>query len=66
MYVSFSLLSFSTSTGTASTKLMCFTRSTPNIHRLPAIYSTVPSAAEHKLSHELEVLMKAMIIDEVQ
>lgn len=52
-------LPFSTSIGTVPTKLMCFTRSTPSIHRLPAVYSTLPSAAEH------EALMKEMIIDEV-
>lgn len=54
---------FATSVRTVHTKLMCFTRSTPNIHRLPAVYPALPSAAEHKLSHES--LMKDMITDEV-
>ena len=53
------ILPFSTSIGTVPTKLMCFTRSTPSIHHLPAVYATLPSSAEH------EALMKDMIIDEV-
>ena len=51
------------SSGTVPSKLMCFTRSTPNIHRLPAVYPTQLSATDHGLSHE--ALMKDMINDEV-
>ena len=58
------LHSSSLSIGTVPTKLVCFTRSTPNIHRLPSVFPTVLSATDHRLSHE--ALMKDMITDEVR
>lgn len=58
------LPSSSLSIGTVPTKLVCFTRSTPNIHRLPSVFPTVLSATDHRLSHE--ALMKDMITDEVR